>query len=51
MTMDAIPTDFGEILLWSFWCFIWVAALMVWFRCLFDLFSDSSLSGWAKAGG
>ena len=23
---------------------------MVWFRCLFDLFSDSSLSGWAKAG-
>jgi len=22
----------------------------VWFRCLFDLFSDSSLSGWAKAG-
>jgi hypothetical protein len=23
---------------------------MVWFRCLFDLFGDSSLSGWAKAG-
>jgi hypothetical protein len=50
MTMDAITTDFGEVLLWSFWFFIWIAALMVWFRCLFDLFSDSSLSGWAKAG-
>jgi hypothetical protein len=23
---------------------------MVWFRCLFDLFSDRSLSGWGKAG-
>jgi len=23
---------------------------MVWFRCIFDLFSDSELSGWAKAG-
>ena len=48
--MDAITTDFWEVLLWSFWFFIWIAALMVWFRCLFDLFSDSSLSGWGKAG-
>ena len=48
--MDAITTDFWEVLLWSFWFFIWIAALMVWFRCLFDLFGDSSLSGWAKAG-
>ncbi len=48
--MDALTTDFGEVLLWSFWVFIWVAALMVWFRCLFDMFGDSSLSGWAKAG-
>src|SRR4051812_27821942 len=23
---------------------------MVWFRCIFDMFSDSSLSGWGKAG-
>jgi len=45
-----MTTDFGEVLLWSFWIFIWIAALMVWFRCLFDMFSDSSLSGWAKAG-
>ena len=48
--MDAITTDFGEVLLWSFWFFIWIAALMVWFRCLFDMFGDHTLSGWAKAG-
>jgi hypothetical protein len=48
--VDSITTDFGEVLLWSFWFFIWIAALMVWFRCLFDLFRDKSLSGWAKAG-
>ena len=48
--MDSITNDFGEVLLWSFWFFIWIAALMVWFRCLFDLFRDKSLSGWAKAG-
>ena len=48
--MDAMTNDFGEVLLWSFWFFIWIAALMVWFRCLWDLFSDHSLSGWAKAG-
>jgi Phospholipase_D-nuclease N-terminal len=48
--MDNITTNFGQVLLWSFWFFIWIAALMVWFRCLWDLFSDSSLSGWGKAG-
>ena len=48
--MDNITTDFGDVLLWTIWFFIWIAALMVWFRCLFDLFSDRSLSGWAKAG-
>src|SRR5262245_3014784 len=48
--MDNITNDFGDVLLWSFWFFIWVAALMVWFRCIFDMFSDKTLSGWAKAG-
>lgn len=48
--MGSITTDFWDILLWSFWFFIWIAALMVWFRCLFDLFGDRSLSGWGKAG-
>ncbi|MET0739605.1 MAG: PLDc N-terminal domain-containing protein, partial [Acidimicrobiales bacterium] len=45
-----MSTDFGNVLLWSFWFFIWVAAIMVWFRCLFDLFGDHTLSGWGKAG-
>ena len=48
--MDSMTNDFGEVLLWSFWFFIWIAALMVWFRCLFDLFGDHTLSGWGKAG-
>jgi hypothetical protein len=48
--MDAMTNDFGEVLLWSFWLFIWIAALMVWFRCIFDMFGDRTLSGWAKAG-
>ena len=48
--MDAITTDFGEVLLWSFWFFIWIGALMVWFSCVFDMFGDSTLSGWGKAG-
>ncbi len=50
LIMDSITTDFGEVLLWSFWFFIWIAALMVWFRCLVDLFGDRELSGWGKAG-
>jgi hypothetical protein len=50
MTMDSITTSFGDVLLWSFWFFIWIAAIMVWFRCLVDLFRDTSLSGWGKAG-
>jgi hypothetical protein len=48
--MDNITNDFGDVLLWSFWFFIWVAAIFVWFRCVFDMFSDQTLSGWAKAG-
>ena len=48
--MDAMTTSFGEVLLWSFWFFIWIAAIMVWFRCIFDLFGDETLSGWGKAG-
>jgi hypothetical protein len=48
--MDSMTNDFGDVILWSFWFFIWIAALMVWFRCLFDLFGDHTLSGWGKAG-
>ena len=50
MTVDSITTDFWDILLWSFWFFIWFGALMIWFRCVFDMFGDRTLSGWAKAG-
>ncbi|MCB5275227.1 hypothetical protein BJG92_02775 [Arthrobacter sp. SO5] len=48
--MNSITTSFWDVLLWSFWFFIWIAAITVWFRCLFDLFGDHTLSGWAKAG-
>lgn len=48
--MNTITTDFWDVLLWSFWFFIWITAIMVWFRCLFDMFGDSTLSGWGKAG-
>ena len=48
--MDSNINNFWDVILWSFWFFIWIAAIMVWFRCVFDMFSDSTLSGWAKAG-
>ena len=48
--MGSITTNFGDVLLWSFWLFIWLAALMLWFRCLIHLFQDGTLSGWSKAG-
>ncbi len=48
--MDSHINNFWDVILWSFWFFIWIAAIMVWFRCVFDMFSDSTLSGWAKAG-
>ncbi len=48
--MDFNATSFWDVLLWSLMFFIWIAALTVWFRCLFDMFSDNTLSGWAKAG-
>lgn len=42
--------SFWDVLLWSFWLFFWITAILAWFRCIFDLFSDHTLSGWAKAG-
>ena len=47
--MDNITNDFWDVLLWSFWFFIWIAAVFAWVTCLFDLFRDRSLSGWGKA--
>jgi hypothetical protein len=48
--VDFNSTSFWDVLLWSLMFFIWIAALSIWFRCLFDLFSDHTLSGWGKAG-
>ncbi len=48
--MDTDINSLWEVLLWSFWIFIWVSALVVWFHCIADLFSDSTISGWGKAG-
>ena len=42
--------SFWDVLVWSFWIFIWIAAIMIWFRCLVDLFGDHTMSGWGKAG-
>ena len=42
--------NFWDILLWTFWVFVWIAAIMIWFRCVFDMFSDRTLSGWGKVG-
>ena len=49
--MGTNANSFWDVLLWSFWFFIWIAALMVWFRCLMDLFGDhSSAAGPRPAG-
>ena len=48
--MDSNINSFWDVLVWSFWIFIWISAIMIWFRCIFDLFSDRTLSGWGKAG-
>ena len=48
--MDFNDPTFWDILLWSFWLFIWISAIMIWFRCFIDLFGDHTLSGWGKAG-
>jgi hypothetical protein len=39
-----------DVIVWSFWLFVWIAAIMVWFRCIIDMFGDHTLSGWGKAG-
>jgi hypothetical protein len=48
--MDFNDPSLWDFLVWSFWIFIWISAIMIWFRCLFDLFGDHTLSGWGKAG-
>lgn len=47
--MDFNASNFWDVLLWSFFFFIWICAIFVWVRVIFDMFSDPTLSGWAKA--
>jgi hypothetical protein len=42
--------NFWDIILWTLWVFVWITAIFIWFRCVFDMFSDRTLSGWAKVG-
>ncbi|HYO20161.1 MAG TPA: SHOCT domain-containing protein [Dermatophilaceae bacterium] len=46
--MDFNSTSFWDVLLWSFWFFILISVIMIWFRCVVDLFSDHTLGGFAK---
>jgi hypothetical protein len=48
--VDNITTDFGGVLAWTFWIFVMIGAITVWVLVFIDLFADSTLSGWAKAG-
>lgn len=47
--MDFNASNFWDVLLWSLFFFIWICAIFVWVRVIFDMFSDSSLGGFAKA--
>ena len=49
--MDNITNNFWDVLLWSFWFFIWIAAITVWFRCIFDLFRDRGSAAGARRAG
>ena len=41
--------SFGEVFLWVFWIFLFVAYLMILWTIFSDLFSDGETSGWVKA--
>ncbi|MGB8020009.1 MAG: SHOCT domain-containing protein [Candidatus Nanopelagicales bacterium] len=48
--MDFNATSFWDVILWSFWFFIMISAIMIWFRIILDMFGDPTLSGVGKAG-
>ena len=48
--MDFNATSFWDVLLWSIFFFIWISAVMIWFRIIFDMFGDPTLSGFGKFG-
>lgn len=46
--MDFNSGSFWDVLLWSLFFFIWIAFIFIWVRCVFDLFGDHALGGFAK---
>lgn len=40
--------SFMDALLWMLLLFVWIAFIFIWVRCVFDLFSDHELGGFAK---
>ncbi len=46
--MDFNAGSFWDVLLWSLFFFIWIAFIFVWVRCVFDMFGDHTLGGFAK---
>jgi hypothetical protein len=48
--VDNITTNFWDVLLWSFWFFVLIAAFSIWIWAFFDVFKDHTLGGGAKAG-
>jgi hypothetical protein len=48
--VDNITSNFWDVLLWSFWISIFIGAFTFWVLAFFDVFADSTVGGWAKAG-
>jgi Short C-terminal domain len=45
---DFNSTSLLDALLWMLLIFIWIAFIFIWVRCVFDLFADRELGGFAK---
>lgn len=45
---DFNGSSFLDALLWMLLIFVWIAFIFIWVRCVFDLFSDHELGGFAK---
>jgi hypothetical protein len=45
---DFNSNSFLDAILWMLVIFIWIAFIFIWVRCVFDLFGDHTLGGFAK---
>ena len=43
--------NFWDVLVWSFWFFIWICAVFIWFRCVFDALGTTPCPGGARRAG